>query len=367
MSGGTVGAAGADDPDRRDHVRIKKQGIALATAGLLMALGILQIQESIGVLEIPGPGLLEAAAITLAAQGALWLVPHLGWDEHLRWDEHYVLLPVGVASLLLGYYTWLAPEADHLLLLGWFVALVFMAGLAGLRDVVALALVMAGANLAALELATESVRPGTLDLVQAGVFLAVNVYAGVVFEHLRDEREERKELRSRLADQARTDHLTGLPNRRAFDQELRAEMNRVERYDARGALVLLDLDHFKVYNDAHGHPTGDEALKAVAAVLQRESRASDTVARYGGEEFAVVMPELSPGEAREAADRLRAVVEEHEVDGEEVLPTGRLTASLGVAAYPEDGASFADVLRVADRRLYRAKDLGRNRVCAAEG
>lgn len=360
-------SSGDGEPEQRDHAAIKKRGIVLATAGLVMALGILRIQDAIGVLEIAGSDLLDAAVVTLAAQGLLWLVPHVGWDEHLGWDEHYVLLPVAVASLLLGYYTWLAPEADHLLLLGWFVALVFMAGLAGLRDVVALALVMAGANLAALWLATNGLRPGTMDLVQGGVFLAVNLYAGVVFEHLRDERKERKELRRRLADQARTDHLTGLPNRRAFDRELRAELNRVERYDARGALVLLDLDHFKDYNDAHGHPMGDEALKAVAAVLERESRASDTVARYGGEEFAVIMPELAPDEAREAAERLRAVVGEHEVEGEEVLPAGRLTASLGVAAYPEDGATFEDVLRVADRHLYRAKDLGRNRVCAAAG
>lgn len=364
---GTNATPEGGEPEQRDHVTIKKRGIALATVGLLMALAILWAQGAIGVLEVAGSGLLPALLITLAAQGALWLVPHLGWDEHMEWDEHYVLLPVAVASLLLGYYTWLAPEADHLLLLGWFVALVFMAGLAGLRDVVVLALVMAGANLAALELSTSGVRPGTLDLVQAGVFLAVNLYAGVVFEHLRDERRERKELRSRLADQARTDHLTGLPNRRAFDQELRAELSRVERYDARGALVLLDLDHFKDYNDAHGHPVGDEALKAVAEILERESRTSDTVARYGGEEFAVVMPQLSPGEAREAAERLREVVEEHEVEGEDVLPARRLTASVGVAAYPDDGATFEEVLRVADRRLYRAKDLGRNRVCAAAG
>lgn len=367
MTGPDHRAQAGDARDQRDHVAIKKRGIALATAGLLMALGILSVQDSIGVLEVAGPELLRAAALTVAAQGLLWLVPHLGWDEHLTWDEHYILLPVAVASVLLGHYTWIAPEADHLLLLGWFVALVFMAGLAGMRDVVALAVLMAGANLAALELATDGVRPGTLDLVQAGVFLAVNVYAGVVFEHLRDERRERKELRKRLADQARTDHLTGLLNRRAFDQELRGEMNRLERYDARGAVVLLDLDYFKDYNDAHGHPTGDEALKMVARALERESRASDRVARYGGEEFAVVMPELSPEEAREAAERLRAVVEKHDVAGEGVLPAGRLTTSVGVAAYPEDGSTFEEVLRIADRRLYAAKERGRNRVSAGVG
>lgn len=359
------GAEPGRPEEPRDFTDLKKRGIELATLGLLMALGLLLAQDAYGVVDLATDDLVAAAGVTLLVQGALWLIPHLGWDDRLAFDDRYLLLPVAAASVLLAYFTWLAPSTSHLHLLGWFVALLFMAGLARMREVVALATLMAGAQLVALTLARGGARPATAELIQAGVFLAVGAYAGVIFEHLRDEREERKELRKRLADEARTDYLTGLLNRRGFDRELRAELSRVDRYGVQGAMALVDLDHFKHYNDAHGHPAGDETLKEVARVLQTESRTSDKVARYGGEEFAVIMPEISAPDALSAAERLRSLLEDHRFEGEDALPSGALTVSVGLASYPEDGTNFEKVLGVADRRLYRAKDRGRNRVCAA--
>lgn len=352
--------------DERDHARIKKRGIELATAGLLMALGLLAVMNLLGAVRLEAGEAAVALAVTLLVQGVLWLAPHGGWEDRIARDRRYFLVPVAVAALLLGYFTWLAPRAEHLLLLGWVVALVFMAGRARMAEVVTLAALMLAAHLGALALAGDGAPPvtGTFVLIEAGVFMAVNVYAGFVFEHLWEDRRERKAMRERLADQARTDHLTGLLNRRAFDRELRAELARTRRYGTGGAVALVDLDSFKVYNDVHGHPAGDELLERVARILNGESRAPDRVARYGGEEFAVIMPGLEPGEAVEAAERLRRLLQDRPFQGEDALPADRLTVSVGLAAFPRDGRTYEEVLGVAGRRLYEAKGRGKNRVCA---
>ena len=352
--------------DDRDHARIKKRGVELATAGLLMALGLLAVMDLLGAVELEPRATAAAVAVTLLAQGLLWTIPHRGWDDRLALDGRFILLPVAVAALLLGLYTWLAPGAEHLLLLGWVVALVFMAGRARMTEVVALATLMIAAHLGALVLAEGRGPPalGTFVLIEAGVFMMVNVYAGFVFEHLWEDRREQKDLRERLAEEARTDHLTGLLNRRAFDRELRAELARSERYGSRGAVALVDLDSFKVYNDVHGHPAGDDLLRRIARVLESESRAADRVARYGGEEFALIMPAVDASAAVEAAERLRTVLRDRSFRGEDALPADRLTVSVGLAVYPRDGRSYEEVLGVADRRLYAAKGRGKNRLCA---
>lgn len=157
------------------------------------------------------------------------------------------------------------------------------------------------------------------------------------------------------ASEARVDALTGLSNRRALEESLRAEISRAERFGHPLAVVLLDLDHFKQTNDSYGHAAGDVVLRHVSRLLWKTARQGDTVARFGGEEFVVVLPETDPDGARRFAERLRVAVEACTVDGM------RTTASFGVAAFIA-GDDADSLLTAADEALYRAKESGRNRV-----
>jgi diguanylate cyclase (GGDEF)-like protein len=162
-----------------------------------------------------------------------------------------------------------------------------------------------------------------------------------------------------------TDKLTGLFNRRRFDEELAEEALRAERYHHPLALIILDVDHFKRYNDRHGHLKGDTVLRQVAKVMLRTKRATDLAYRYGGEEFCLLLPETGIAEARDVAERLRVAVERESFIGEHTQPGARLTVSLGVASLltaEEPRRLFAE----ADEALYRAKEKGRNRFEVAE-
>jgi diguanylate cyclase (GGDEF)-like protein len=171
-------------------------------------------------------------------------------------------------------------------------------------------------------------------------------------------------LRDQAERLARTDALTGLANRRQFEQALAEELARSARTASTLGLLILDVDHFKRVNDRHGHQVGDLVLIAVGERLRASVRQYDTVARWGGEEFAALLPEIPGPEALEQlAERVREAVERDAVDagnGREV----RVTASIGIAIAPPQsrGAAF---IAAADRALYAAKDAGRNRVCLA--
>jgi diguanylate cyclase (GGDEF)-like protein len=128
---------------------------------------------------------------------------------------------------------------------------------------------------------------------------------------------------------------------------------------------MIDVDHFKVYNDTYGHPQGDIILQDLARLLREMSRTSDTVARYGGEEFAVILPETDSVNAQKIGERLREQVERHPFPGQELMPSGTLTISIGVATHTAAGSKDA-LLQAADMALYTAKREGRNRVCVAE-
>lgn len=166
-------------------------------------------------------------------------------------------------------------------------------------------------------------------------------------------------LLDRLRSRASIDALTGCLNRRGFNEVLETEILRCRRYARPFSVVLLDLDYFKQLNDDWGHDVGDEALKRVGAMLMKSLRGTDRVCRYGGEEFALLLPETSKEDGIKLAERIR-----HRVAAVE-LPDGverQLTASFGVASLPDDAPHGIDLLRAADRALYRAKTEGRNRV-----
>ncbi len=156
--------------------------------------------------------------------------------------------------------------------------------------------------------------------------------------------------------------MTGLPNRRRFERQLEREVARTRRYGRPFCLLMLDIDHFKLVNDNHGHEAGDEALRRLANALQAGTRGIDTAARIGGEEFALVLPETDSVRGLEVAERLR-----QEIKATEIPLAGQITVSIGLA---ECTIAFNDaraLYMAADNALYEAKRAGRDRVHIAPG
>lgn len=157
------------------------------------------------------------------------------------------------------------------------------------------------------------------------------------------------------------DRLTGLFNRAYAEEYLTNEVLRTARSDSALVIGMLDVDHFKLFNDTHGHAAGDAALKHVASALRSMLRRSDVIARYGGEEFLIVLPGTGTTRGFEKLEEIRVHIALHEI----TLPRGgreKLTVSIGAAAWDQDGKTVDELLDVADARLYTAKNAGRNRV-----
>lgn len=200
------------------------------------------------------------------------------------------------------------------------------------------------------ELTVEAMRRGATDFVTKPV--------DAPLLDLRIRRAFDLEQTRRMAN---TDGLTGLYNHRHLQERLQQEIERADRYERPLSVVMADLDRFKSFNDAHGHPRGDEVLIAVSRTLRQLSRASDIVARYGGEEFTLILPETTAEEALVLAERARQCVEALDL---EVAEGSRVTLSLGIASHAP-GMSKEALIESADAALYTAKRQGRNRVCEA--
>jgi diguanylate cyclase (GGDEF)-like protein len=164
---------------------------------------------------------------------------------------------------------------------------------------------------------------------------------------------------------ATTDGLTGLTNHRRFKELLGEALARASRFDRNVSVVMVDADHFKTINDTYGHPVGDVVLKRIAGLLQAEARRTDVVARYGGEEFVVILDETDPKGAEMVAERIRERIEHEVIQGD--FGRVRVTASLGLATWPQHADSMEDLLERADQALYEAKRKGRNRVIVCRG
>jgi diguanylate cyclase (GGDEF)-like protein len=209
----------------------------------------------------------------------------------------------------------------------------------------------------------------TAERVEFLRMLGAQAMISIAHARLHDSLERRvaertaqlEDANRKLATLSATDGLTGLANRRHFDEVLRSEWARAARNGQPLAVVMLDVDHFKKFNDCYGHQAGDECLVRVAQALQSVTRrASDLAARYGGEEFSIVLPNTGADEAREMGEALRHAVEQLDAVHERA-PAGRVTISVGIAIQWRQGASDPDALmRMADGALYRAKDAGRN-------
>jgi two-component system cell cycle response regulator len=204
------------------------------------------------------------------------------------------------------------------------------------------------------------VKPLDLDDLQARLIAAARVTG--VHRQLARQRSELEGLNLELTAIARRDPLTGLGNRRALQEDLELLEARVMRYGHRYCMALLDVDYFKSYNDGYGHPAGDEILQIVAAQLGAIARSGDALYRYGGEEFLCIFPEQSMDSGTRAVERMRAAVEGLGIEHTD-SPSGLLTISGGLAMMDAaETRSASAVLKEADEALYRAKQLGRNRV-----
>ncbi len=161
------------------------------------------------------------------------------------------------------------------------------------------------------------------------------------------------------------DGLTGTLNKRSFQRRLGDEIHLAERQNQPLSMLLLDIDHFKNYNDTSGHQEGDEVLRRVGSVLRVGVREDDAVARYGGEEFVVLYPAATKAQALRLAEALRVAVESERFSHGARQPMGRVTISGGVASFPEDARDSVGLVRAADQALYEAKAFGRNRIVPA--
>ncbi len=162
-----------------------------------------------------------------------------------------------------------------------------------------------------------------------------------------------------------TDRLTELYNHGYFQQRLEEELSLARRHGNDLSLLLFDIDYFKNFNDRFGHPKGDLVLKSVSRLVKDVARLEDVVARYGGEEFVIVAPNTGKEEAAALAERVRLAIENEPFEGDEKEPEVTKTVSIGVATFPENAATQAELIETADQALYRAKDSGRNRVVTA--
>jgi len=253
-----------------------------------------------------------------------------------------------------------------------------MSGLDLLREIKAIdpeALVVIMTSQASLEAATEALRGGAYDFLIKpfdDLFL-ISALVDRATERMRLQARNRlltnqlevyagelERLNRSLREMADRDWLTGLHNRRYLRTALDGEISRAMRYGRTFSVVLLDVDHFKCYNDTHGHLAGDEILRGVASILRTNGRGEHIYARYGGEEFVVLMPETDKKSALVWAERIRHHVEDFPFEGGDTQPEGTVTVSIGVSCFPDDGPDGDALIGRADAALYHAKERGRN-------
>jgi len=176
---------------------------------------------------------------------------------------------------------------------------------------------------------------------------------------------ENSQLYEKTVQMSHMDSLTDLWNHGYFQYLLQTELEKAKAMNAPLSLIMFDIDDFKIYNDTLGHQAGDRVLKELAELLKNQSRKMDHVCRYGGEEFTIILPQTDKNEAYLIAERLRMDIERHVFVDEETLPKKIFTASLGLAIYPEDGQSNAELIEASDKALYQAKHKGKNNTCCS--
>ena len=334
--------SGLRDSHRRSLMRL----LFLVTGSALVIFACLQILD-----DHPwvGVGELCASALLFFGVWRLKTTPHLQ-----RWIYAYLVPLFGFFLLIM-----LLPEASVAAFV-WVLMMPVMAYLLlGKHEgmILSLPFMLAGGVIYYIHLGQVGNPRAMFDLLNmilcGGLML--------VFIHLYEVRRE--EAEQRLVDMAQTDGLTGLANRSNFQGTLNRTIAECERSGAGFALVVMDIDHFKVVNDTLGHDAGDLVLKNISRCLTERLRSTDFVGRLGGEEFGLILRDVKSADAFELMDELRQRIAGREMPyGEARI---RVTASFGIAQWPDHGREAENLFRVADRCLYSGKRAGRNRVAGA--
>jgi diguanylate cyclase (GGDEF)-like protein len=318
-------------------------------AGLLFLVGSAMTMISIVFPHSPKAEIDGFWAIA-AATGAIAAVL-FAWSERLPSWSYQAFLAVGSVIVSLAIYfngeRHGGASAGNQVLYLW---IALYSGYFFTRAQLLAQLVFVAAIYAATLLVVD---PGQVGFTRWFITVGMVAVAGGIVHVLRGRNDD---LVARLYRAARTDLLTGLVNRQGFDERFEHELERARRSAQPLALVLADIDGFKEFNDRFGHPAGDVALAAVGHVAGAAVREIDTMARFGGDEFAAILPITDAGGAFDLAERVRVKVSRvHGDDGEP------LTMSFGIVEFPRDGQTRAALIHSADRALYEAKALGRNR------
>ncbi|MDP2943832.1 MAG: sensor domain-containing diguanylate cyclase [Candidatus Omnitrophota bacterium] len=174
---------------------------------------------------------------------------------------------------------------------------------------------------------------------------------------------ENSQLYEQTLVKSHSDSLTELWNHGYFQYMLKSELEKSKATETPLSLVMIDIDDFKKYNDAFGHQIGDQVIKELSKLIKEHSRKIDWVCRYGGEEFTIILPLTNKNEAFIIAEKLRATIADHPFTHEEVMPHKKITVSMGIATFSEDGLTNSELLSAADKFLYKAKYQGKNQTC----
>ena len=334
---------------------------------LVMALTLFRLAHALRALRLRSfertPERLASAFVAGAAlTGAAWGLTTVVFAPHLSY-VHQAFLALTLGGLAAGGLGPMAtlPTAFLSFVVPMFLPLVvFMFLQGGLLDVATgVMLVMFVAVLLLGYRRTHRISTESL---------ALHLDKDDLIEHLADANRRLETANQHIAALSRTDELTGLANRRRLRESIDDEWRRARRTARPLSLIVADVDHFKEFNDRHGHLAGDVCLRRLSALLARVARRpGDLVARYGGEEFVVLLPETDAMGAREVAEHLREAVEAAQLEhgGSPVSPW--VTVSIGVSTViPDEGEDERSWMAEADQALYRAKSQGRNRVESAE-
>jgi diguanylate cyclase (GGDEF)-like protein len=349
--------------DERQALRIRRFFMAAGTSALVSA-------TLFGCALL---GLLPMAAATEASAGigALVVIFFLLFRSglNLRFpDPSLTAEQIGASFLCLAYIMYYAGPAGSALTLFYPVAMLFGALRLDVTRLMALALLAVAAHAAMLWLSFSrnpglETGPGLTALAVLAVvlpwFAVMGGYVNRLRSRLSDSHRRLRGAYERIEKLAVRDELTGVYNRRFLMEALSRERARLERLGATFSLCLLDVDHFKAINDAHGHAAGDVVLVQVARIAGAGLRAVDVFGRYGGEEFLLILPATPLAGARVCAERVRAAIEQAAYPG--IPPSTPVRATLGIAEAAR-GEDIAALVARADRALYAGKAAGRNRV-----
>ncbi|MBU6257993.1 MAG: GGDEF domain-containing protein [Burkholderiales bacterium] len=343
-------------PAQRQALRMRRFGMAAGTYAL--GLSILALCWRLGL--FPGAALVRIGTLFLLLNLGLLLTFARGWNERFS-DPSLTALQVCLAATMVALILVLGRHIQFVATPFYSVLFVF-----GMLSLSARALAAVNVYVLASYCVAMLVRHHRyadtwdyrVEFVSLALVVGGTVWFAVAAAYISGLRKRLRASLQQIATLASHDALTGLWNRRQIDLELEASVKQASRRNEPLCVALVDIDHFKRINDRHGHAMGDAVLVGVAARLGAALRSSDRVGRYGGEEFLLVLPATTPAQALALAERLRG-----ELEAPCALPAGEpaVTASFGIAAW-RGGEPVGDLLRRADRALYRAKDAGRNRV-----